>query len=232
MHSEWIDRLTDYIDDELSVDERREVEAHLADCPTCAAACDDLTAIAHRVKRLPPLAPPRDLWDGIEARLTPAAAAARPHRLAFTIPQLLAASVVLAILSGFIALRLRPAGGAPPDAIVNRAPIEGPSMAVDPALPGNDRTAAVEAASLDEATYARTVSDLEDTLERDRRLLDPATIAVVEENLAIIDRAMQEARQALTEDPANSYLSGHVAQTRQRKIDLLRQATALAVDTH
>jgi hypothetical protein len=91
---------------------------------------------------------------------------------------------------------------------------------------------AVDAALLDDAAYDRLVSDLERTLNKGRGALDPATIAVVEENLAIIDRAVQEARQALREDPANAYLNGHVVQTRQRKIDLLRQATALALDTN
>jgi hypothetical protein len=53
---------------------------------------------------------------------------------------------------------------------------------------------------------------------------------VVEDNLAIIDRAVSEARQALDEDPGNGYLSDYLSETRRRKLDLLRRATSLAED--
>lgn len=227
MHNEWLDQLSDYIDDELTADERRLVDNHLAECADCAGACKELREIAERARALPPIPPSRDLWEGIEARLAPVASPRR--RIVFTLPQLLAASLALALLSGFAALRLRPVNGGSPEGV----------QASQPALSGVERAAeaapsspAVNAALLDDAAYDRVVSDLERTLDKDRGLLDPATVAVVEENLAIIDRAVQEARQALSEDPANAYLNGHVLQTRQRKIDLLRQATALALDTN
>jgi hypothetical protein len=53
---------------------------------------------------------------------------------------------------------------------------------------------------------------------------------VVEENLAIIDQAVDEARQALAQDPANADLGGYLLETRRRKLDLLRHAAALAED--
>lgn len=43
-----------------------------------------------------------------------------------------------------------------------------------------------------------------------------------------VDCAIAEARRALETDPGNVYLNGHFAATRRRKLELLRQASALA----
>jgi anti-sigma factor RsiW len=37
MHQEWTDKLSDYLDDELSAGDRNAVEAHLRACAPCAA---------------------------------------------------------------------------------------------------------------------------------------------------------------------------------------------------
>ena len=78
-----------------------------------------------------------------------------------------------------------------------------------------------------DAQYDAAVADLERALQSGRGRLDETTVAVVEENLAIIDRAIAEARSALGTDPSNGYLSGHLMQARRRKLDLLLRATAL-----
>jgi hypothetical protein len=49
----------------------------------------------------------------------------------------------------------------------------------------------------------------------------------VEEKLALIDKAIDEARQALSTDPSNAYLNRHLAGTMRRKLDLLRRTAAL-----
>ena len=64
-----------------------------------------------------------------------------------------------------------------------------------------------------------------------RAWLDSSTIAIVEQNLQIIDRAIDQAREALAADPANTYLSGHLVEARRRKLDLLRRAAALTVES-
>ena len=57
-------------------------------------------------------------------------------------------------------------------------------------------------------------------------------MAIVEHNLQIIDQAINQAREALVADPANSYLSSHLVEARRRKLELLRRATALATETN
>src|ERR1051325_3364527 len=76
--------------------------------------------------------------------------------------------------------------------------------------------------------YAAAVADLERILAQRRGRLDTATVRVIEKNLGIIDRAIRDAQSALAADPANSYLNLHLAQEMRRKLELLRQAAALA----
>jgi len=79
-----------------------------------------------------------------------------------------------------------------------------------------------------QVSYDAAVSDLERALDAGRHRLAPKTVLVLEKNLARIDAAIDEARAALKADPANVYLNTHLANTMQQKLELLRQATALA----
>ena len=66
--------------------------------------------------------------------------------------------------------------------------------------------------------------DLEAVLERGREVLDPETVRVLEENLQTIDRAIQEAGDAVMQDPASPVLQRFLAENLRKKMDLLRQA--------
>ena len=44
MHEKYIDRLSDYLDDELDPAARAEIDAHLAGCRECAVTLDELRA--------------------------------------------------------------------------------------------------------------------------------------------------------------------------------------------
>ena len=223
MHDVWTDRLSEYFDDDLAPGEREQVEAHLATCAGCARVLDELRLVVDRASALPPRAPGADLWPGVAARLEHTrvrAAGERPRWFTFAAPQLAAAAVLVALLSGWMARSL-----------LVRDDAAAPVAVEEPAQPAvvEGGPAALPAA-FETRQYDDAVADLERTLAVSRQHLDPTTIAVVEENLAIIDRAIDEARRALTDDPANSYVSGHLTQTRRRKLDLLRYAAALSVD--
>jgi anti-sigma factor RsiW len=92
--------------------------------------------------------------------------------------------------------------------------------------PVNDGTTAL-AASLD-PRYDATVTELQQLLTTERGQLDTSTVRILEQNLAVIDRALAEARRAVGKDPANPYLRAHLASTMRRKVDLLRRATVIA----
>jgi len=65
----------------------------------------------------------------------------------------------------------------------------------------------------------------------DEKRLDTATVRIVRKNLAVIDRAISEARMALRNDPGNAYLNLHLANTMRRKVDLLRRVNDIAAQS-
>ena len=226
-HDHWTDQLSDYLDDELPEAERAAVEAHLAGCAECAKTLASLKRIAAEASSLPPQPPDSDLWPGIAARTM------QPRRISFTIPQLAAASLVLAALSGGAVVLLL--GGANrPQTSANQsgaatAPVVEDSLPAAGSLSaaiGSD-TGLAAAVNVADAQYDEAVAELERAIEDGRGRLDAATISVVEQNLSIIDLAIAEARGALMADPSNGFLGGHLVEARRRKLDLLRRAAAL-----
>jgi hypothetical protein len=57
--------------------------------------------------------------------------------------------------------------------------------------------------------------------------LDPATIAVVENSLTTIDRAIADARAALARDAASAFLNEQLNRALEKKLGLLRTVAFL-----
>jgi hypothetical protein len=231
-HTEWTDKLSDYLDEELEAAERAAVDAHLRECADCSGVLNGLRrvvalaqAAAVDVRR-----PQADLWTGVVGRID---RIRQPRRVSLTVTQLAAAAVLVAAVSGGLAWQFAPPSGgqglrsetsATDD--VARAFPGSPERGTREAAAGENGVAIV-GVSLADDQYDAAVADLERALNQGRGKLDKATIAVVEQNLQTIDQAIAQAREALASDPANSYLSGHLVEARRRKLDLLRRATAL-----
>ncbi|HYT76315.1 MAG TPA: zf-HC2 domain-containing protein [Vicinamibacterales bacterium] len=215
MTDKWTDRLSEYLDDELTPDERRQIEAHLGECRECSATLGELHAVMARASALPARPPATDLWTDIEPRLEARAAvvpfdSARHRRFSFTLPQLVAAGLALMVMSG---------GGV---WVLNHG---GRATSLPP-LAANTEPSVVPA-SLADPHYDEAIADLQQALQAGRSQLDPGTIKVLETNLDAIDTAIEQSQRALAQDPANVYLNTHLADARQRKLALLRRAAAL-----
>jgi hypothetical protein len=76
--------------------------------------------------------------------------------------------------------------------------------------------------------YAPSIAELRATLEQQRPALSPATVRVLENSIAVIDAAIEEARAALAADPANDALSGILSAQYEHKVELLQRATKLS----
>src|SRR6476469_3772479 len=74
--------LPDYLEGTLDEKRLASVEGHLSECVRCASLLRDLDNIRRDAAELPDLAPSRDLWEGIEARIAAPVIplAARPER--------------------------------------------------------------------------------------------------------------------------------------------------------
>ncbi len=212
------ERLSAYIDGELTADERTSVEQHLETCADCQGVLADLRGIVVRARSLEDRPPEKDLWTGIEARLeerpvvVPLETRGARRRLSFTLPQMAAAAVALIVLSVSATWWAR--SGA------ERGTDGGPPVAaVQP-----DTATPTQPASLE---YDSAVADFEEILAMYRDRLDPQTVATVEANLAAIDDAIDEIVKALDADPESTQLYNYLTSARQRKLDVMRQATSI-----
>ena len=166
--------------------------------------------------------PSRDLWSGIATQIKQQPAKTT-RQVAFTLPQLaMAASLLVAVASGFTYLATTRTTVTPAATAENGPVIQAYG------LPDDQTGGQIVPANFADAQYNAAVSDLEKVLRDDRDHLDPRTVQIIERNLKAIDNAINEARAALNGDPANPYLNSHLADARQRKLDLLRHATSLA----
>jgi len=198
MCNEWETQLNEYVDGTLAAEARALVEAHLAGCAGCRAAVVELRALVAGAADLPKRIEP--------ARDLWTGIAARVGKREVRNGKrwwrtALAAAATLVI--GFAVYRLLP-----PFAAHYR--------------PVGEGWRAVE------AQYEQASDELTRALATERDRLAPATVALLERNLAAIDAALRESRDALARDPENVELRGLVASAAREKVELLRWATRVA----
>jgi hypothetical protein len=237
MTDRWNESLSDYLDGELTPEDRREVALHLESCSECAETLRELEQVMERAHALPDVAPPGDWWPAIEARLgerkaagAPVAAAdtervaaplpmPKPLRkpamrvVSFTWPQLIAAGLAVALLS-LAAFWLGTRGDQ--------------RLARHVTPPASSSEPAELARHTPPPPTEQAIAELRDALANRRADLDPATVKVLEQNLSTIDSSIREAKAALDADPGNPYLRRHLQETMTSKVNLIRQATFLA----
>lgn len=279
--------LDEYIDGGLAAAERAGVEAHLEICAACAAEVESLLALRAATGELArEIAPGRDLWPEILARIqsTSAATTSAPERVAeagggATVVDLAsrrripmrwsggmgrAAAVFLLVVasSGATAYLMRGSSAVEPVAL---APADGRSETTPANVGPSSVTPAASSgeAGTDGATQRRTapatsnvhlassttdphgleafrtgtggfdgaVEELSATFAKQRDRLSPETVKVIEQNLAIIDRAIAESRAALEKDPNDPELPLLLSGVYRQKVELLESAVRLQART-
>lgn len=219
------DRLSDYVDDALSSDQRSRVEEHLADCATCREELAELVELVESAGRLARnIEPQRDLWPSIESRLARADAVVAPGAWRSQAWIGLAAAAVLVAAVTMQVVRRDTGQGARSD-LGDQAVVSAP----------------VEAVTAEQAALYSTVSEevrvrnglqqvredlLRSIIER-RESLDPETRELVDRNLELIDQAVTEIYQALEENPENQRLEFLLAATYQREVEFLKKMNLL-----
>ena len=203
------DLIDDYIDgtraaDHLGDARRAAFESHLAGCTRCQAVLEDFTSIRRMASALEEHVPPPRLWAKIAGTIEE-----KPRRISAWIPIAVAASLALVIAgSTWLAWMKSPA-----DTLRQvTATVEEPSEA--PA----------------ETQYEQAIAGLQQLADARNASLDPNTRAVLQRNLAAVDRAIDESRAALSDEPASAFAQESLFDALDTKIALLQDTVALTAE--
>lgn len=215
--NEWTNRFDDFLDGRLETAEAEDLQTHIAGCPSCAGELASIRELRELATALPrSLEPPRDLWPGIEARVS-ATKVVRGH---FGRRAILAAAAAVVIVSSvvtayFIGRSQAVTVTAEPPVVVE----SGPSKVLLASFEG-----------LGVNNYLDTRTELLDALEARKHELSGETMEVVMDNLLLIDQAMDRIAEALGEDPENEFLMKQLAGAYRRQIDLLQRAVRMPAE--
>lgn len=254
--SGFSDGLAAYLERETDEPTRLAMDRHAAACADCGALLRDLRALRRDAAKLPELSPSRDLWPAVARRIEapvvpigpretrPASTTARAWRRG----ALLAASLVGAAAIGYSAAnpartrsetRVAPATAQEPETAIHPVASATPpgtaassgtrrSGAAARAIPASTGTlAATTAYAAMVSDYDREIAKLRTLLDARRNQIDPATVAVIERNLHVIDAAIAECRRAIARDRASRFLIESLNQSLQSKVELMRTAALL-----
>src|SRR5712671_3501656 len=118
--------------------------------------------------------------------------------------------------------------GIPPVAATNSAKTTVPDRTLPP-------VSLVKATATDrehsDQVYGREIDMLQNIVSQRRTQLDSSTVAIIEKNLKIIDRAIEQSRAALAKDPASRMLDQQLTHALDKKVELLRTAAMLPANT-
>ena len=195
---------------------RAAAEEHVRTCAACRREVAGLRRVLAEAASLPESVEPlEDLWPSIEARLAPRPAL-RAKRFDWR-TLAVAATLAAALVTAGIALRPRVAapGG-------ERATTGGSTPAT--AIPAAASTSTLPFDAAEQALL-ETKQRLREALAERRSTLSPATAAVVDRNLEMIENAIEEIRVALERDPANPQLNRRLLAIHQQELAFLQHVT-------
>ena len=214
------DVLDDYVDGARSADRSGDArlaafEAHLPGCARCQACVADFSSIRRAAGGLDEVIPPPRLWAKIAASID--ADAQKPwwerafgNAFSTWMPAAAAASLVLLVAGA--AWLSKPAPVAPPQTASTATPAE---PAIAPA----------------EQHYEEAIAGLQQLADAQKPSIDPKTLAVLQTNLAVVDRAISESRAALLNEPASAVAQEGLLDALDTKMALLQDTVALGADS-
>jgi hypothetical protein len=214
-----IDELVDgTLDDARS----RAVRAHLRACPTCAARESATRALVDAVSGLERPEPPSGLWRNLAARLDDEeAAATRPPRLWWWWHawrrSILAGGGALAAAG--LAFALFVARDRQPVGEVLARELPRPAVTTDLLL--EEATREVARAERD---YRNAIEELRAIAGEERLRWSPEAARAFDENLAVIDAAIDRQAAAFRGSEADPAAADGLHASYQRKIDFLQEA--------
>lgn len=222
MPDQWTARLSDYLDDELTGEERTALDGHLAGCAACRDDLARLGRVRDWAAGYEGSPPQRDQWpviraaigraDGRKGVAPPVLRVGRRRTVRIGLPFALAASLALVTVAGaswWVARATAPDAVAPaPSALAVRTATSVTLHAAE--------------------TYGVAIAELERALLERPEQLDSVTVRILRAKLTAVDAAIGEALDALARDPASGYLAEHFTNLMRRKLALLRNVASTA----
>jgi hypothetical protein len=226
-----LERTHDLVDGLLSSDAAERARSHIAVCAECRERHAMLSELATDLRTLPrDAAPPPDVWEGISRRIEGTMPGSEPasadvlvlpgvssgrvdarRRIAFTIPQLAAASIAMAIVSASVVWMT-----------LSQPETPVPAMTTEPAAVGAARFVT------DDASYDTALDELMTIVEAARPYLAPETLVALDQSIAEIDAAIAEIATALETDPASELLHSMLVNQQRSKLRVLSQVATLS----
>ncbi|MEO8623028.1 MAG: hypothetical protein ABI625_18280 [bacterium] len=253
----FADALADYLEEDASDSVRSAVAAHASSCAACQQLLTDLSALRVEAAALPPLVPSRDLWSGISQRIdarvipmdAPRITPSVTVRRTWLRPAAAAAALVI-ITAGVTNYLTRSSfTESPASRVAVVTPVVRPATPVAEATAeivstATERPAASKPAprtnspiarlasaepAVDAAdpVFASEITKLRKIVRERRALLDPKTVAVLEQSIVVMDSAIAQSRAALAKDPASGFLATQLNHSLEKKVELLRTAALL-----
>jgi predicted anti-sigma-YlaC factor YlaD len=215
----YAQQFDDYVDGTLDPRESAAVAAHLESCPSCRALVKDLTTLRAATRQLEPALPSPHVWQNISAALDAERRTLR-GRLRMHVwswrpsPALAAAAVVVLLVGGAWTAWHE---------VVNVRASRPPANAAS--------AKAVETfeneLNLAEEHYTKAIASLEQITKADGSALDTQTAQVLQQNLAVIDTAIGQSREALTKEPTSEVAQESLFDALRSKVSLLQDTVAL-----
>ena len=241
------DRVAELLPDWLEGErggELADLQDHLDGCRECRTIAEDLQRIIIAAAALPVREPGSDLWPGIADRISTLAdggaagtpvhgdrgtgdgvgvgvipiQSGRSQLSRWRAPLAVAAAALLVVLGSLNVLPNHPVGDAGVAGTTATAGGGAGATLVSDQQSGGELLA---------ESYGREIAAMAALLETQRSVLDTATVAVLERNLAIIDAAIAESREALEQDPASALLTEQLHTAYSLKLDIMRRAVLL-----
>jgi len=211
------DALNDYVDGARAAERPADArlaafEQHLSGCMRCQAYVADFANIRRSAAELDEMIPPPRLWAKIAASIDTEAQKPWWQRTfgdAFQAWRPIAAAASLAMLVGGAMWLSKPAPAAPPQTA-------SATIAVEPAV------------APAEQHYEDAIAGLQQLADAQKPSLDPKTLAVLQTNLAVVDRAISESRAALSSEPGSALAQESLLDALDTKVSLLQDTVALA----
>ena len=213
----YLNAIQERVDGTLGPIRRAELELHLETCDACRALAADLEEIAGTARSLDVMVPPDRVWHGISAQLradgrVPASPRSPRHMAILAI----AAALILMVGASLVMLnRVDPRSGPSTE----QAAAGGNAVPDVPVQMGNVAS-----------ELAQTEQHFQNAIEHATKIddgVDPATAAVLQKNLLVVNEAIAESRKALEADPQSASAQHSLYDVLKKKIQFLQDTIAL-----